>query len=126
MSDYQPKHAPEDKVLLSDGFYDKLKPAAALIFPALIAFWISVASIWHLPYREEVAGTLSAINVLLGVILLVASNLYKKSDARFDGEINITEHETGMKTASLELKNYENPADIVQQKQAVFKVNRLQ
>jgi hypothetical protein len=55
----------------------------------------------------------------------VASNIYKKSDARFDGTIDIFEHENGLKTGSINLKNYENPADIVQQDQAVFKVNKL-
>jgi hypothetical protein len=122
---YEAKHAEEKQPLLTDATYDKLKPAAALIFPALITFWISIASIWHLPYREEIAGTLGAVNILLGVVLLVASNIYKKSDARFDGTIDIFEHENGLKTGSINLKNYENPADIVQQDQAVFKVNKL-
>lgn len=127
MSDYTPKHVEvkERQPFLSDAMYDKLKPAAALIFPALITFWLTIASIWRLSYREEIAGTLGAINVLLGVVLLVASSFYKKSDARFDGVINVTEHEGGFKTASLDLKNYENPADIVEQDQAVFKVNKL-
>lgn len=128
MSDYTPKHvAPEGekKPLLSDSMYDKLKPAAALVFPALTTFWLTIATIWKLAYREEIAGTLGAINVLLGVLLLVASMFYKKSDARFDGTINVTEHPDGFKTASLDLKNYENPADIVQQDQATFKVNKL-
>lgn len=123
--DYDPKHAAEKSPLLSDSFYDKLKPAAALFFPALITFWLAVATIWHWDNREEVAGTLAAVNTLLGVLLVVASMIYKKSDAKFDGTINVTEHENGLKTASLELKNFENPADVVSQDQALFKVNKL-
>lgn len=121
---YEAKHAEEKQPLLTDATYDKLKPAAALIFPALITFWISIASIWHLPYREEIAGTLGAINILLGVVLLVASNIYKKSDAKYDGVITVTEHPDGFRTAALNLKNYENPADVVEQDEAVFKVQK--
>lgn len=111
--------------LLSNSTYDKLKPAAALLFPALTTFWLALATIWHWDNREEVAGTLAAVNTLLGVVLLVASKLWNKSDAKYDGVINVTEHPDGFKTASLELKNYENPGDVVAQDQAVFKVNKL-
>lgn len=122
---YTPKHVEPKGPLLSNETYDKLKPAAALLFPALIAFWMTIATIWHLPMKEEVGATLSAVNVFLGVVLVVATKLWNKSDAKYDGVINVTEHPDGFKTASLELKNYENPGDVVQQDQAIFKVNKL-
>jgi hypothetical protein len=125
MTDIVPQAPKEEpKLLLSDSTYDKVKPAAALFFPALIAFWMTIATVWHIPYREEVGATLSAINVFLGVVLVVGSMMYKKSDAKYDGTITVTEHSDGLRTAALNLKNYENPADVINQDEAVFKVEK--
>lgn len=128
MSDYTPKHvqpAEETKPLLSNAMYDRLRAFGAMVLPAFASAYYGLAATWGLPAADKVVGTSAVIATFLGVFLLWANNRYEKSGAKYDGVINVTEHENGLKTASLELKNYENPSDIVEQDQAVFKVNKL-
>jgi hypothetical protein len=121
---YVAQHAAEPKPLLSNDMYDRLKAFTTMVMPALGALYFGLAKIWGLPKGEEVVGSLAIIATFLGVLLLWSTRRYNMSDDRFDGEINITEHENGLKTGAINLKNYENPADIVQQDQVVFKVNK--
>jgi hypothetical protein len=109
--------------MLSNSTYDKLKPLTAAIMPGVITFWLTISAIWGLPKSEEIALTLGAINVLLGVILSVSTRSYNKSDAKYDGVINVYQNDEGRPVASMELKNYEDPAQVVQQKEVTFKVN---
>lgn len=119
--EYTPAHAAEkpSKFLISDAMYDKLKPVTTMLMPAIITFWLAVAGIWHLPNQEEVAGTLGALNVLLGVVLLLSSKAYKNSDQRFDGTMNIFEQDD-KKTMSLDLNLH--PEELEQKDAIVFKV----
>ena len=63
---------------LKDSTYDKLKYVAQVALPALITFYIAVGNLWHLPKIEEVAGTLAALNVALGSLLLLSTSEYNK------------------------------------------------
>lgn len=117
------EHQPAD-TLVSNRTYNIMKQAAQLILPALGAFYYALAGIWGFPKADEVVGTIVASNTLLGVILLFLSRAYNKSDAKYDGVINITENEDGVKRASLRLDKYENPADVVAQEEVLFKVNK--
>lgn len=113
---------PRAHILFSNRVYDILKWVALIVLPAVALFYISIAPLWGLPKQEEVAGTVVALDVLLGAVLGLSSRQYKNSDARFDGVIDVTETPEGLKKAALILKNYENPADIVNQKEVTFKV----
>jgi hypothetical protein len=109
--------------LLSKGAYDKLKPFAQVILPALAAFYLTVAPLWGLPRQEEIAATIAAFSALLGAVLALSSHQYKNSDARFDGEIVVdTEEISGLKTGTIQLHHYENPADVTNQDEVVLKV----
>jgi hypothetical protein len=128
MSDYTPKHieAAEPKApVLTNSRYDMLKQVNQLGLPAFATFYLAIATIWGLPNPDKVVATCAALAVFLGVVLALASRNYVKSGAKYDGVISVTEHSNGVKTASLDLKNYEDPADIVNQDEAVFKVNKL-
>lgn len=115
----------EDKPLLSSGVYDKLKPLAQIVLPALAAFYLTLAPLWDLPKQEEVAATIAAVAALLGALLAVSTKQYNNSDVKYDGEIVVdTDEYSGLRTGSINLKNYENPADIVDQSEAVFKVRQ--
>jgi len=58
--------------------YDVIKFIAQIVLPALGTLIFSIASIWGMPYAEQIVGTITAIDVFLGVILGVASAQYKK------------------------------------------------
>lgn len=63
---------------MSNKTYDVLKFIAQILLPALASLYYGLASIWHLPFGEEVVGTLSCIDVFLGAILGISSHQYNK------------------------------------------------
>lgn len=64
---------------MSSKVYDVLKFVAQILLPALGTLYFALASIWGLPYAEQVVGTITAIDTFLGVILGISSNKYYKS-----------------------------------------------
>lgn len=63
---------------LSNKAYDILKWVAALPLPALATLWLTLSSIWGLPYGEEIGLTISAVDLFLGAILGISSANYKR------------------------------------------------
>lgn len=72
---------------MSNKTYDVLKFIAQILIPALASLYYGLASIWHLPFGEEVVGTLSCIDVFLGAILGISSHQYNKiaNSEEFEG-----------------------------------------
>ena len=58
--------------------YDFLKWVAQFLLPAAGTLYFALASIWALPYGEQVVGTITAVDTFLGVLLGVSSNTYYK------------------------------------------------
>lgn len=58
--------------------YDVLKYIAQIVLPALGTFYFAIASIWNLPYAQEIIGTISAVDCLLGALLGISSMQYYK------------------------------------------------
>lgn len=56
--------------------YDTLKTLALVVLPALATLWLTISKIWGLPYGEEIAATITAIDVFLGAILKISSFYY--------------------------------------------------
>lgn len=75
--------------------YDRLKFVAQILLPALATLWFSLGSIWHLQHTTEVVGSITAIDLFLGVILQLSSNQYYKSGSNFDGELKMVPKEDG-------------------------------
>ena len=63
---------------MSNKLYDILKYVAQIILPACATLYFALAGIWNLPYREEIVGTITAVDAFLGVILGISSANYKK------------------------------------------------
>lgn len=63
---------------MSNKLYDILKYVAQIILPACATLYFALAGIWNLPYREEIVGTITAIDAFLGVILGISNANYKK------------------------------------------------
>lgn len=57
--------------------YDVLKWIATIVLPALATLYFSLASIWGLPYAEQVIGTITAVDTLLGILLGISTANYK-------------------------------------------------
>lgn len=66
---------------MSNKAYDILKWIALIAFPAVIALYTALSSIWGWPFAEQIVGTLAALEIFLGAILQVSSNTYKKTNA---------------------------------------------
>ena len=63
---------------LSNKVYDILKWIAMYLLPALGTLYFALASIWGLPYGEQIVGTITAIDTFLGVILGISTSQYNK------------------------------------------------
>ena len=63
---------------MSNKVYDVLKWISMYLLPALGTLYFALASIWVLPYGEEIVGTITAIDTFLGVILGISNSQYKK------------------------------------------------
>lgn len=63
---------------MNNKLYDVLKWIAQYLLPALGTLYFAIASIWRLPYGEEIVGTITAVDAFLGVILGISSANYKK------------------------------------------------
>ena len=69
-------------MILSDKVYDILKWVQRLLLPAIATLYLALGSIWkdiiYLPYPEQVAATITAIDTFLGVILGISTANYNK------------------------------------------------
>lgn len=64
--------------MMDDKTYDILKFIAQIVLPALGTFYFAISSIWNLPYTEQIVGTITALDTLLGTILGISTNKYNK------------------------------------------------
>lgn len=65
---------------MNDKVYDILKWIAQYFLPAIGTLYFALASIWGLPYGEEIVGTITAVDTFLGVLLGIASTTYHKNN----------------------------------------------
>lgn len=56
--------------------YDVLKTIALILTPVL-AFLASLVNIWGIPYGEQIVATLTAIDTLVGAVVVVTNRNYK-------------------------------------------------
>lgn len=58
--------------------YDILKYIAQIALPAVGTLYFALASIWGLPYGEQVIGTITAVDTFLGALLHIQAKDYSK------------------------------------------------
>ena len=63
---------------MSNKMYDILKWIAQIVLPAIATFYVTIASLWNLPFPKEISGTVMAVDTLLGATLMISSENYKK------------------------------------------------
>lgn len=69
---------------MSNKLYDILKWIAQILLPAIGTLYFALAGIWHLPYSEEVVGTITAIDTFLGCILGISTIEYNRKATEFN------------------------------------------
>lgn len=63
---------------MSNKVYDVLKNIALIVLPAIATLYLTVAQIWGLPFGEQIAATITALDVFLGAVLKISSMNYAK------------------------------------------------
>ena len=63
---------------MSNKVYDILKWIALFLLPAIGTLYFALAGIWGFPYGEQVAGTITAVDTFLGVVLGISTARYNK------------------------------------------------
>lgn len=99
---------PTSGLQLSNGIYDKLKFLVQIILPALAVLYTTLSGLWGFPYAKEVAGTIGAIALFLGVILRISSASYSDSPTLKEstpetGTYSVTQDIEGKKTITIGL-----------------------
>lgn len=61
---------------MTDKQYDTLKTVALILTPVL-AFLASLVNIWGFPHGEQIVATLTAIDTLVGAVVVVTNRNYK-------------------------------------------------
>ena len=63
---------------MSNKVYDILKFIAQIVLPALGTLYFALASIWRLPYGEQIVGTITAVDAFLGAVLKISTYQYER------------------------------------------------
>lgn len=64
-------------MVFNNKVYSTLKWIAMYLLPALGTLYFGIASVWGLPYAEQVLGTITAIDTFLGVVLGISTACYQ-------------------------------------------------
>ena len=67
---------------MANKVYDIFKFIAQIILPALATLYVTLAGLWGLPFPDEIAGTIMAVDTFLGAVLMISSSNYNKKGAK--------------------------------------------
>ena len=62
--------------LLTNTSYDVLKWIVQIVLPAIGTLYFALASIWGLPYGEQIIGTITAVSLFGGTLLKLSNKTY--------------------------------------------------
>lgn len=62
---------------MSNRTYDIIKMVSLIAVP-LVAFISALMTIWNVPHGEQITATLTAIDTLLGAVVVILSKEYNK------------------------------------------------
>jgi len=69
------------KTIFSNKTFDVLKWVAIVVLPALATFVKMLFPVWGIPYCEQIASTVVAVDFLLGALLGVSTVQYDRARA---------------------------------------------
>ncbi len=107
---------------LTNKAYDKLKFLAQVLLPGIGAFYFALAGYWNFPKPDEVVGSITAFDTLLGLLLVFFSKQYLKSDDRFDGHVSIEDNE---EEGTSQVGFHINPDSLTTKDEVTLKVRDL-
>lgn len=64
--------------MMNNKLYDVLKWLALVALDAVGIFYKTIATIWALPFGDEILSTCAAISVLVGALIGISSAKYNK------------------------------------------------
>lgn len=67
---------------MSNKVYDVLKWIALVVLPALATLYLGLSNYWDIPYPEQIAGTITLVDVFLGTVLGISSIEYAKKEGK--------------------------------------------
>lgn len=108
-------------LLFNNKAYDLIKFMALVLLPGIGALYFGVAAIWGLPYAEEVVGTIVVVDTFLGGLTGLTAAQYKNSDARFDGNIDLSE---GDEPGTTDMRVRLTPEAVLGKDEVVVKINK--
>lgn len=108
---------------MSDKVYNGLKQTSQIWLPALAALYFGLGNLWGFPKIEEVIGSITVVDTVLGTIVVGLARSYKNSGKAYGGDLNILE---GEDSVQIELDVSKDPEVLATQDQVMFKVNRDQ
>ena len=73
---------------MSNRMYDFLKYVAQIFLPAIATLYFALASIWGLPYAEQIVGTITAIDTFLGLLLGISTKRYNDLNKNIEAELD--------------------------------------
>lgn len=93
---------------MSNKLYDSLNATVKIVLPAVGTLYFTIASVWGLPYGEQVVGSIAGITTFLGVVLSIAKKAWS---ADMDGSLIVDETDPEKDVFSLEVnKTFEDLA----------------
>jgi hypothetical protein len=111
---------PNSGLIMGHKLYDKLKATALVVLPALGSLYFALGNIWSWPNVEEVIGSITAIDTFLGALVGISSASYNRSNAKYDGSLNVITSEEGNKVFSLELDG--DPEELEHKDAIMFRI----
>lgn len=71
--------------MFNNKVYDILKFIAQIVLPACATLYFALATIWNLPYAEEIVGTITAVDAFIGALLGISTFAYNKKLENYYG-----------------------------------------
>ena len=106
--------------VLSPGMYEKLKWFTLIFLPAISGLYFTLGAIWHLPYIEQIVGTIAVLGTFLGLLLGLSSRNFKTQGA--DGSINASIQGDQVILSRIALPNIA-PEELAAKKSITIQVN---
>jgi hypothetical protein len=120
----EPESNKSTSLVLNSSTYDMLKFVAQIGLPGVGALYFALSQIWGLPAGEEVVGTITAVDVFLGLFLSASSRQYNTDkEGPQIGFLDVEEADDG---TQMMLNFPGDPMEIVNHDKVTFKVRKDQ
>ena len=103
--------------------YDVLKWVAQILIPAAGTLYFALDQIWGVFDAERIVGTLTAVDVFLGVVLGISTMNYNKTGHNVDGDMIVDTSHPDKDVFRMALNG--DPSDMVGKRKVTFRVMQL-